>query len=85
VTEQPQINVRRLAAFVPVSVEMLLDAGAITEEEARAQGWTPPRPRPPVPWRRRLRWRWSAWRERAGRAVGGWMAGVDLSETEEDR
>lgn len=80
---QPTITVRRHTAFLPMSVEQLLDAGLITEEQARAQGWTPYVP-PPVPWRSRVRWRWQAWRERAGRKVGGWIAGVDLSESDED-
>jgi hypothetical protein len=53
-----------------VSDDQLMDMGVI------------PDTRPPVhtPWHRRLRWRWQAWRERAGRNVGGWIAGVDLSE-----
>lgn len=29
--------VHKLAAYVPVSIEVLIDAGAITEEEARAR------------------------------------------------
>ncbi len=77
------ILVKQLAAYIPVSTEQALDAGLLTEEQARAQGWTPYVP-PPVPWHRRARWRWQAWRERAGRKVGGWIAGVDLSERGED-
>lgn len=73
--------VHRQSAYIPVSTELALDAGLITEEEARAQGWTPP---PPPTRRDRLRWRWQAWRERVGRKVGGWMAGVDLTEGDED-
>lgn len=80
---QPTITERRYTAWLPTSIEQLLDAGLITEEQARAQGWTPYVP-PPVPWSRRLRWRWQAWRERTGRKVGGWIAGVDLSERDED-
>lgn len=75
------ITVRRSSAFVPASLELLVDSGAITEDEARARGWTPP-PRPP--WRSRARWRFQAWRERAGRKLGSWIAGVDLSERDED-
>lgn len=75
--------VHRHSGYIPVSTEQALDAGLITEEQAREQGWTPYVP-PPVPWRRRLRWRWQAWRERAGRKIGGWLAGVDLTEREED-
>lgn len=75
--------VHRYSAHVPVSTEQALDAGLITEEQARAQGWTPYVP-PPVPWRTRMRWRWLAWRERTGRKIGGWIAGVDLSERDDD-
>jgi hypothetical protein len=77
------MTVHKHASYVPMSLEQLLDAGLITEAEARAQGWIPYVP-PPVPWRSRLRWRWQAWRERTGRKVGGWLAGVDLSERDED-
>lgn len=79
----PTMTVHKYSAFVPMSVEQLLDAGLITETEARAQGWTPYVPLP-VPWSRRLRWRWQAFRERAGRKIGGWIAGEDLSERDED-
>jgi hypothetical protein len=77
------ITVHKHAAYLPLSIEQQLDAGLITEEQARAQGWTPYVPTP-LPWRTRLRWRWQAWRERTGRKVGGWIAGVDLSERDED-
>jgi len=80
---EPTITVHKHAAYLMLSVDQQLDAGLITEEQARAQGWTPYVP-PPVPWSRRLRWRWQAWRERAGRKIGGWLAGVDLSERDED-
>jgi len=83
VEPQPTITMRHHAAYLPLSMEQQLDAGLITEEQARAQGWTPYVP-PPVPWRSRLRWRWQAWRERTGRRLGGWIAGVDLSERDED-
>ena len=76
------ITVKRVSGYLPVSTEQLLDAGLITEEEARAQGWTPYVP-PPVSWHRRARWRWQAWRERAGRKIGGWLAGVDLTERDD--
>ncbi len=77
------ITVHKHAAYLQLSTFQLLDAGLITEDEARTQGWVPYVP-PPVPWSRRLRWRWQAWRERTGRKVGGWLAGVDLSERDED-
>lgn len=81
--DQERIEVRKMSAYLPISIELALDCGLITEEQARAQGWTPPPPRPPIPWRRRLRWQFQAWRERVGRRVGGWLAGVDLSEEEQ--
>lgn len=83
VEPQPAITVTKWPAYLMLSVDQQLDAGLITEEQARAQGWEPYVPRP-VPWSRRLRWRWQAWRERTGRRVGGWLAGVDLSGRDED-
>lgn len=79
---EPELTVHKLAAYVPISTEVALEYGLITEEQARAQGWTPA---PPVRLSRRtrLRWWWSAQRERAGRRLGGWIAGVDLSERDE--
>lgn len=74
------IEVKKLSCVQPVSLDMMLAAGLIGEEEARAQGWTPP---PPVSRWRRLRWRWWDWRERVGRKVGGWIAGQDLSERDD--
>lgn len=79
---QPTITVSKSSAYLLLSLEQQVDMGLITEEQARAQGWTPYVP-PPVPWHRRARWRWQAWRERAGRKVGGWLAGVDLTERDE--
>lgn len=81
VEPQPTITVAKSAAYLMLSVDQQLDAGLITEEEARARGWTPP---PPPSRRARLRWRWQAWRERTGRKIGSWLAGVDLSERDED-
>jgi hypothetical protein len=77
------ITVHKYSGYLQLSTDQLLDAGLITEDEARAQGWTRHVP-PPTPWRSRVRRRWQAWRERTGRKVGGWLAGVDLSETDED-
>lgn len=69
-TDTTPLTVTKYGAHLLVSDEVLMDAGVI------------PDTRPPVriAWHRRLRWRWQAWRERAGRKVGGWIAGVDLSE-----
>lgn len=82
-TLPPTLTVTKSSGYLLLSLEQQVDMGLITEEQARSQGWTPYVP-PPVPWHRRARWRWQEWRERAGRKVGGWIAGVDLSEREED-
>jgi hypothetical protein len=78
-SDQPHFEVRKLAAYAPMSVEMMLDYGMLSEDEARAQGWTPP---PPVPRLRRLRWRAreavGGVRLKAGRRVGSLIAGQDL-------
>ncbi len=76
----PTLTVNRAYGYLQVSPEVAFEAGVITEEEARALGW---KAAPPVPWHRRARWRWQAWRERAGRRVGGWLAGVDLTERDD--
>jgi hypothetical protein len=77
--DRTPITVNRMTSYLPMSIEMLLDSGAITEEEARARGWTPTPPVKVSRWRR-ARWRWQSWRERAGRRIGGWIAGVDQRE-----
>ncbi len=79
----PSITVRRAAYWLPLSLDVAVARGAMTEDEARAQGWTPYVPVKVSRWRRTRR-RWAAWRERAGRRVGGWIAGVDLAERDED-
>lgn len=76
---KPTITVTKSTGYLMASVDEQLDAGLITEVQASAQGWTPYIP-PPIPWYRRLRWRWQAWREHVGLKFGGWIAGVDLSE-----
>lgn len=61
------------AASMMISKEQAMDYGLI------------PDTRPPVhiSWRSRMSWRISDWRERVGRKVGGWIAGVDLSERDD--
>lgn len=56
--QEPTINVRKIGYTQTISTEAALYAGLITEEQARAMGWTPP---PPVPWLRRKRWAVSHW------------------------
>lgn len=51
-------SARKIGYTIPVSIEVLLAEGAITEEQARARGWTP---QPPVPWLRRKRWALGYW------------------------
>lgn len=75
-------TVQKVTSYIPVSTELALDYGLITEEKARAQGWTPA-PKIHIPWYRKLRWRFQSLRERLGRRVGSWLAGVDLSEPTE--
>lgn len=45
-------------APIPLSTEIALAAGIITQEQAVAQGWTPP---PPVPRLRRWRYALELW------------------------
>jgi hypothetical protein len=78
-TEGPEFTVRKYPAYVPVSLEMALDCGLMTEAEARAQGWAPPPPPAPVPWRRRASWRVAELRERVALAWGV-LAGGDIHE-----
>jgi hypothetical protein len=75
-------TVVKSAAYIPVSFEHLIDAGAMTEEEARARGWEPT-VYPPIPRRVRLRWRITAWRMRLGRRIGSWIAGERLYNDDE--
>jgi hypothetical protein len=56
--QEPRITVRKISCIMPVSIHALIDAGAITEEQARERGWTPP-PRPSR--RTLLRWRLETW------------------------
>lgn len=77
------MEINRISMHVPVSYEMAVDCGMMTEDEARAHGWIPaPKPR----WSRwrQARWSWAAKRERFGRRVGGWIAGVSLADELEE-
>jgi hypothetical protein len=76
-SEQPEFTVRKHSAYVPISTEMALDIGLISEGEARAQGWTPPPPPPPAPWWSRARWLVAEFRERIALARRV-LAGDDL-------
>jgi len=63
------LTVRKLSAIVDVSDELLMDMGAIPDTRP---------PRPPLPWKRRMRNRAAGWRERlAGRAYKI-IAGYDV-------
>ena len=56
----PEIAVKKWATRTIISTEMALHLGLITEEQARAGGWTPPEP-VHVSWLRRMRWALSSW------------------------
>lgn len=68
--------------YLPVPYELLIDEGAMTVEEARARGWTP-RPRPRIPWWRRLRWRIDTFRERLAFRLFRLVAGYDVRNDDE--
>lgn len=53
-------EVRKYAATLPMSFEMLVASGAMTEEEALAKGWQKPTP-VHVPRLTRLRRSWQWW------------------------
>lgn len=61
---EPEFTAHKHSAYIPVSLEMAMDWGLITEAEARVHGWTPPPPPAPVPWHRRASWRVAELRER---------------------
>lgn len=70
----PQLSVKKIPTFVPVTVEQLVDVGLMEDT------------RPPVryPWHVRLRSA-LAWRVlRVRWRVGGWVAGVDLDELSDE-
>jgi hypothetical protein len=52
VNEFDPTNVKTYSYSVPFSFEALIEAGFITEEQARAKGWQPT-VHPPIPIRRR--------------------------------
>jgi hypothetical protein len=63
-------------AVIPMSIELAMDYGLITEEEARVRGWEPT-VYPPTPWRRRLRYRLWRWRDAAALKLYRLVAGHD--------
>lgn len=81
-TRTYELTIEKTGCIVPVSLDLAMDYGLITEEEARARGWEPYVP-PPIPWHARLRWRIAAWRMRFGRRVGSWIAGERLYNDDE--
>lgn len=70
----PELTVHKMASYMVVSDELLMDAGLIPDTRP---------PAPPPSRRTRLRWWWTAWRERVGRRVGSWIAGIDLTGDDE--
>lgn len=75
---EPEFTVRKSASYLPISTEMALDAGLISEEEARAQGWAPP-PVVRAPLRWRIRYRLADLRDRVALARRV-LAGHDVHE-----
>lgn len=67
--DTPVVTLRRVAGYMQISNDLLTPVSASLQRASRCT---------------RARWRWQAWRERVGRKVGGWLAGVDLSEREDD-
>lgn len=67
------VDVQKRAVSMMISNDLAMDYGLIPDTRTPAR----------IPWRTRLRWKLSAWRERVGRKVGGWIAGVDLSERDD--
>lgn len=67
--EPVTIDPRKQVSYIDVPVELLMDMGAIPDTRP---------PRPPLPWRWRLRNRVAGWREklayRAFRAIAGYDA-----------
>lgn len=68
--------------YLPVPYELLIAEGAMTEEEARARGWTPTL-QPRIPRRRRLRWRIDTLRERLAYRLFRLVAGYEM-RTDDD-
>lgn len=68
-----QIWARKLSAIMVVPDELLMDAGIIPDT----------RPRVPIPWRTRLRYRIDDWRERMARRAYRLIAGYDPPEPED--
>jgi hypothetical protein len=71
-----ELTVEKTGCIVPMSIEMAMDSGLITEEEARARGWEPT-VYPPTPWHRRLRYRIWRWRDAAALKLYRLVAGHD--------
>lgn len=70
------LTANKVSALFSVPVELLVDFGAMTEEEARTRGWQPT-VYSPVPWWRRLRYRIWQWRDAAALKLYRLVAGHD--------
>lgn len=75
-TEQP-ITVKRIAAYVPVSAQQILDAGL-----SLPPGMEPPPPVPRPSWRRRLRWVYRERVQNVRERVGFWIAGYTPDDSD---
>lgn len=70
----PELLVTKHTAHILVSEEMLMDCGVIPDTRP---------PPPPVPWRRRLRWRLADARERAAALAYRLISGHSLPEDDD--
>ena len=70
--DSPDLQVKKLGAFVPVTAEQLLDAGI-----PLPPGMEPPAPTPRPSLYRRWRWAYLDAVRRARERVGFWIAGYE--------
>lgn len=63
-------RVTKIGYTIPMSYDMAIEYGLMTEEEARAKGWTPFE-YPPIPFWRRVRYRIRGWWDMRPRAHFG--------------
>ena len=73
--ENAELNARKLTSYIDVPNELLMADGLIPDTRP---------PRPPTPWRWRMRSRISGWREQAARAAYRVIAGYWPRDGEDD-
>lgn len=72
---QPHITVTKHSAYILASTDLLMDEGVIPDTRP---------PRPPPPWRTRLRWRLAALRDHVALRAYQFIAGHDPELDEDD-